>query len=29
MKEAHRIGGYDFRNICKSVDEYVKGDGFY
>lgn len=29
MKEAHRVGGYDFRNICKSVKDYVKGDGYY
>ena len=29
MKEAHRLGGYDFRNICKSVNDYTKGDGFY
>lgn len=29
MKEAHRIGGYDFRNICTSVNEGVKGNGFY
>lgn len=29
MKEANRIGGYDFRNICKSVHEYVKGSGYY
>lgn len=29
MKEAHRVGGYDFRNICKSVSDFVKGDGYY
>ena len=29
MKEAHRLGGYDFRNICKSIKSYVKGDGYY
>lgn len=28
-KEATRIGGYDFRNICKSVKDHVLGNGYY
>ena len=29
MKEASKVGSYDFRNICKSIKDGVKGDGYY